>query len=261
MELILAILKAHEVSERRAKQIIKWNSRHVPQSLYREYLDLVYDELSNEEPKNVSEETLGKICDRVAHRLVHRSKKQVQTEPNPQAKESFEELAMQVREVLSLLNLEEGYVVLGRVEGKTLKEIAADMGFSISKVHSLLRTCQSKLRPLMKREDKLGFQKIANDEGFEYEQQLPNDNGHVVIYGKRRFQILFRDGADCFVGHATELTNSQTHTQIGEGGQSVGAMVTGLERLEFAPEDVAATEVEDCFRKTLQKTKEFVDVS
>jgi hypothetical protein len=107
----------------------------------------------------------------------------------------------------------------------------------------------------------MNAEKLAKEEGFEYEKELPRNNGHIVILGGRRFQIFFQDGAACFVGHATELTNSQTLTELGTDGQSVGTVAAGLQQLEFDPEDVASSEMDDCYRKTLRKTKEFVETA
>ena len=148
--LIVQHLGTH-LSTEQVKQIYLRNSRFLPPQLLDDYQSIVLLETRDVPEGQLDARHLETLCNRVSKRLLYAAKthnerftelRDVIAEP------SVDEARMHLEELFQMLSLEEQTYLAMKLEGYTLREIAANIGVPISTAHHRWKQIVSKVKAM-----------------------------------------------------------------------------------------------------------------
>ena len=156
LETLASILVRHfnaPIKEEEAKRILVRNTRFLPSHFLDEYQSLVFLEVNGIERGQLDSKKLESVCNRISKRLLYAAKANqerftpldsLESEPAAQTSD------FRLSEILQDLSLEEQSLVLMKMEGLTLQEVAEKIKIPMSTVHVHWKKLAEKLKQLLK---------------------------------------------------------------------------------------------------------------
>jgi hypothetical protein len=138
------------LSEEQAKKIYLRNTRFLPPQFLDDYQGIVLLEASEISKGRLSADEFEAICNRVSKRLLYAIKTENRrfTELPDIAVETDTATTLHIKEILNILSLEEQTYLAMKMEGFTMREIAAKLGIPVSTAQHKWKNIVSKVKAL-----------------------------------------------------------------------------------------------------------------
>ncbi len=136
-------------SKEQARKIYLRNIRFIPSQAVDDYTSIVLLEASEISKGLLGEKEFERICNRVSKRILYAAKVESQrfTElPDMAADIARPDTSIQIREIISILSLEEQTYLAMKMDGLTVREMAGSLGIPVSTAQSRWKNIADKIK-------------------------------------------------------------------------------------------------------------------